>query len=116
MRSLPVLLVGLLGSLAVARARPTRDDMAVDLSAYQPASGVAVRQDDSRLRITWPMAEGEYGVLVLQFQKNQPLIEELGIARAADRPALPLLRAVNPVTFLTVGSRDLSQQGWNAFF
>jgi hypothetical protein len=116
MRPLLVLFVGLLGSMAVARAQPTRGDLAVDLSAYQPASGVAIRQDDSRLRITWPMAEGEHGVLVLQLQEKQPLIEELGIARAADRPALPLLRSVNPVTFLTVGSRDLSKQGWNAFF
>jgi hypothetical protein len=116
MRPLLVLLVGFLGSMAVTRAQPSRSDMAVDLSAYQPASGVAIRQDDSRLRITWPMAEGEHGVLVLQLNEKQPLIEELGIARAADRPATPLLRAVNPVTFVTVGSRDLSKQGWNAFF
>src|SRR5262249_14690295 len=46
----------------------------------------------------------------------EPLIEELGIARTADGAASPLLRKVNPVTFLTVGVRDLSKQGWNAFF
>src|SRR5262245_58687663 len=116
MRPLLVLFVGLVGSIAVALAQPARGDMAVDLSAYKPESGVAIRQDDSRLRITWPIAEGEHGVLVLHLKAGEPLIEELGIARAADRPAVPLLRAVNPVTFLTVGSRDLSKQGWNAFF
>lgn len=116
MRPLPVLLVGLLGSLTLAHARPTHDEPAVDLSAYRPASGVAVRQDGSRLRVTWPLAKGEYGVLVLQLQEGRPLIDELGIAPSADRPAVPLLRGIDPVTFVTVGSRDLSQQGWNAFF
>jgi len=92
------------------------DHPTVDLSAYKPASGVLVRQDGSRLRISWPMTEGEHGVLVLQLRASQPLIEELGIAQTADGQATPLLREVNPVTLLTVGVRDLSKQGWNAFF
>src|SRR5439155_793386 len=53
---------------------------------------------------------------VLQLQADQALIEELGIAKSADGPSTPLLGKVNPVTFLTVGSRDLSAQGWNVFF
>jgi hypothetical protein len=116
MRCLFVLLLGLLGSVSAARAQPSRGAIAVDLTAYKPESGVALRQDDSRLRITWPITEGEHGLLVLQLNEKEPLIEELGIAPAADRPATPLLRNVNPVTFVTVGSRDLSQQGWNVFF
>ena len=105
-----------LGALiaATAEARPPAD-VAVDLSGHKPESGVAVRQDDGRLRVTWPMAEGEYGVLVLQLRAREPLIEELGIAKTADGPVTPLLRKVNPVTFLTVGVRDLSQ-GWDTFF
>jgi hypothetical protein len=97
---------------AAARAQPP----VVDLSGHDPASGVTVRQDDTRLRLTWPIAEGEHGVLVLQLRPAQPLIEELGLARTADGPSTPLLRQVNPVTLLTVGSRDLSKQGWNVFF
>jgi hypothetical protein len=88
----------------------------VDLSAHSPDSGVSVRQEDSRLRLSWPIAEKEHGVLVLQLRPMQPLIDELGIAPTADGPSTPVLRKVNPVTLLTVGVRDLSKQGWNAFF
>ena len=89
MRCLFVLLLGLLGSVSAARAQPSRGAIAVDLTAYKPESGVALRQDDSRLRITWPITEGEHGLLVLQLNEKEPLIEELGIAPAADRPATP---------------------------
>jgi hypothetical protein len=34
----------------------------------------------------------------------------------ANGPSTALLRKVNPVTFLTVGVRDLAAQGWNVFF
>jgi hypothetical protein len=115
MRLLLWLFVGFLAwSAAPPAARA--EDVAVDFAGYDPGSGVVVRQDGTRLRLTWPAAEGEYGVLTLQLRAPEPLIEELGLARAADGPATPLLRKVNPVTFLTVGTRDLSQQGWNAFF
>jgi hypothetical protein len=87
----------------------------VDLSEYRPASGVVVRSDDARLRLTWPMSERELGVLVLQLEPTQPLIEEMGIAATASGPMTPLLRRVNPITLLTVGSRDLAQ-GWDVFF
>jgi hypothetical protein len=112
---LPYLFVaGLLGS--VAAIQPPSTDVPVDLSGHKAASGVAVHQDGTRLRLSWPMAEGEHGVLVLQLRQKEALIEELGIAGRADGPVTPLLRKVDPVTFLTVGVRDLSTQGWNAFF
>jgi hypothetical protein len=112
-----LILAGLLGALAtLTLASPATGDVVVDLSNHTPASRVAVRQDGTRLRITWPMAPGEHGVLVLQLRPQEPLIEELGIAKTADGPATPLLQKVQPVTFLTVGIRDLSQQGWNVFF
>lgn len=88
---------------------------AVDLSGYQPESGVAIRQDGTRLRVSWPLAEGEHGVLHLQLKPEEPLIEELGIAGKADGPPVVLLRKTNPVYVLTVGSRDL-KQGWDVFF
>ena len=61
------------------------------------------------------MAEGEFGVLVLQLTAGKPLIEELGIAKTADGPSVLLVRNVNPTIDLTVGVRDL-KQGWNVFF
>jgi hypothetical protein len=99
---------------AVAAEEPR--GVAVDLSAHRPACGVAVRQEGTRLHVRWPVAGREHGVLVLQLQPDRPLIEELGIAKTADGPSTALLRQVNPVTFLTVGVRDLSAQGWNVFF
>lgn len=116
MRPLYLLFAGFLGSAAAAQAQPATGVPRVDLSAHKPESGVTVRQDATQLHVTWPMSGGTYGRLVLQLQANEPLIEEMGIARTADGPANPLLRKVQPVTFLTVGVRDLSAQGWNAFF
>jgi hypothetical protein len=117
MRPLLPLLAALLGSAAAAAEPPSSArDIVVDTSAYKPGCGVAVRQDDTALRLTWPIADGEHGVLVLQLRAKEPLIEELGLAKTADGKATPLLRKVNPVTLLTVGVRDLSPQGWNAFF
>jgi hypothetical protein len=102
--------------MAAAQAQTSGSDVRVDLSAHKRESGVAVRQDGNRLRITWPLAEGQHGALTLQLAAKEPLIEELGIAKTADGPVTPLLQKVNPVTFVTVGVRDLSKQGWNVFF
>jgi hypothetical protein len=106
----------LAASCAAFWAQPCNADIDVDLSGHKPASGVAIHQDGTRLRMTWPMAEGEHGVLILQLRDKEPLIEALGNAKTADGPTSPLLRNVNPMTRLTVGIRDLSKQGWNAFF
>jgi hypothetical protein len=88
----------------------------VDVSAYRPTSGVAVRQDGTKLHLRWPITKEEYGVLVVQMRDDAPLIEEMGLAKFADGASVAILRKVNPVTFLTVGTRDLSAQGWNVFF
>ncbi len=109
------LLLAVLVFVGSAAAGRGADPVVVDLSEYKPASGVAVRQDGARLRLTWPMTEREFGVLVLHPEANQPLIEELGTAGTAAGPVTPLLRRVDPVTVLTVGTRDLTQ-GWNVFF
>jgi hypothetical protein len=102
--------------VALPPAEPITADIGVDLSGYRSASGVAVRPDGTRLRVAWPIAPGEEGILILQLRTNQPLIDELGIAQTAGGLATPLLEKVNPVTWLTVGTRDLTQQGWNVFF
>jgi hypothetical protein len=91
-------------------------EVSVDFTGYQPTSGVAIRRDEKLLRVSWPMAGREQGVLILQLRPDQPLIEELGISKAGNEAGTPLIRNINPVTFLTVGTRDLSKQGWNVFF
>jgi hypothetical protein len=116
MRFLHFFCAGIFASITgTVQAQSSTTDVAVDLSGHKSASGVVLRQDDTRLHLTWPMAEGEFGVLILQLRAREPLIEELGIAKTVDGPATPLLRQVNPVTLLTVGVRDLSK-GWDAFF
>src|SRR4051812_26384272 len=80
-------------------------DVAVDLSGYDPRCGVAVRRDGDHLRVAWPVADGETGVLVLDLRGDHPLFARLGIAREAEDAETPLLEAVEPVTFLTVGTR-----------
>jgi hypothetical protein len=114
--SRPVVGMTLACLLQAAVAAGVPEVVAVDVSAHRPACGVAVRQEGTKLHVRWPIATGEHGVLVLQLQPDRPLLEELGIARTADGPSTALLRKVNPVTFLTVGIRDLTAQGWNVFF
>ncbi|HEY1378786.1 MAG TPA: hypothetical protein VGF55_18445 [Gemmataceae bacterium] len=103
-----------LAPAAVAQA--PSGDVPIDISAHDPRLGVTVRRDGSQLRLTWPMAENEFGALTLRFRGTEPLIEELGTATTAAGPTVPILRGLTPVTFLTVGTRDLSAQGWNVFF
>ncbi len=117
MQTTHVLAVGFLGALAgLPLPAGSAAEVKADFSAYRPASGVAVRQDGTRLRVRWPIADGEHGALVLQLRPTEPLIEEIGIAPNGDGASVPLLRQVNPVTLLTVGVRDLSKQGWDVFF
>src|SRR5262249_39662765 len=53
----------------------------------------------------WPISEKEVGRLVLDLRPGQPLIDSLGIAAGASDQAV-LLRGVEPVVFLTVGTRQ----------
>lgn len=107
-------LVFLLLGLSACGVGRAGEPIPVNLSGYQPDSGVSVRQDGTRLQMTWSLMERESGVLVLRLETGQPLIDELGITSKATE-STTLVRQVNPVTVLTVGSRDLTQ-GWNVFF
>jgi hypothetical protein len=79
-------------------------------------SGVTVEQSEKELHVTWPMSAGENGVVVFSLDEKKPLIESLGIA-AKGQGTKVVLRTLNPVTLLTVGSRDSKNpQGWGAFF
>jgi hypothetical protein len=114
MPPLHFLFAGLFASLTATQAQTP--PVAVDLTGYKRGSGVAVRQEGNRLRIGWPIAQGEHGVVVLQLRADEPLLEMLGIARTAGGPAIALVSKVDPGTLVTVGTRDLSTQGWNVFF
>src|SRR5687767_382401 len=55
----------------------------IDLSRYSSASAVEIRAEANRLRVSWPMGEGEFGRLTLNLTTNGPLIESFGIAASA---------------------------------
>ena len=85
-------------------------------STFAADSGVVLEQGEAQLRVTWPMSAEENGVAVFSLDEGKPLIESLGVAPKG-QPATVVMRTLNPVTLLTVGSRDSKNpQGWGAFF
>ena len=79
-------------------------------------SGVQVEEAGGRVRVTWPISEGEAGSAVFSLDPEAPLIESLGVATPGGA-ATTVAKGLDPVTHLTVGSRDLSKPaGWVAFF
>src|SRR4051794_35029325 len=77
----------------------------VDLTGYRPECGIGVRHEGDRLTIDWPMDRGEHGRLALDLREGRPLGASLGIASDASGSATAILGGVEPVTFVTVGSR-----------
>src|SRR5437870_8059155 len=86
------------------------------INSFAAGSGVALQKSEMQVRVTWPISAEESGVAVFSLDETKPLIESLGIG-AKGRPATVVMKALNPVTLLTVGSRDSKNpQGWGAFF
>src|SRR5438132_3798254 len=96
-----LIVVPLLGPISIAAAR-TID---VDLSGYASNCGVEVERQGERLLVRWPMGGDEAGRLTLDLRPGQPLIESLGIAASPSKSTV-LLRAVEPLVFVTVGTRQ----------
>src|SRR5206468_141679 len=79
-------------------------------------SSVVLEKGEVQLQVTWPISAEESGVAVFNLDEAKPLIESLGIA-AKGQPLTVVMQALNPVTLLTVGSRESKNpQGWGAFF
>ncbi|AMV40055.1 hypothetical protein [Planctomyces sp. SH-PL62] len=79
-------------------------------------SGVQVDEAEGLVRVTWTISPDESGSAVFSLDPEKPLIESLGVATDGEA-AKPVATGLNPVTFLTVGSRDLKNPaGWVAFF
>ena len=110
MRSILFALFASVANVAAAQAIP------IDLAAYRAESGVMIRQDGTRMRLEWPIENRDRGVLVLQLAPEAPLIDSLALARDSDDSASAVIQQVNPTWNLTVGTRNLEPQGWNAFF
>lgn len=78
----------------------------VDLSHYRGDCGVLVQRETDRLAISWPTAASgpERGRLVIDLRRGAPLIASLGVQQAST-DVREILRAIDPVTFVTVGTR-----------
>ncbi len=86
------------------------------INLFAAGSGVALEKSEMQLHVTWPLSAEESGVAVFSLDQTRPLIESLGIT-VKGRPSTVVMKALNPVTLLTVGSRDSENpQGWGAFF
>ena len=85
-------------------------------SALAAESGVLLERGEKQLRVTWPMSAEENGVAVFSLDEKKSLIASVGVATKGQL-ATVVMRGLNPVTLLTVGSRDSTNpQGWGAFF
>jgi len=106
-------IVMLLTTAGVATA-----EVRVDLSAYRREAGIDVQQQGQRIRIEWPMDADDMGGMTLEPGGGLPLIAELSDRlKREDHPTTPIVKNLDPVFLLTVGTRDLHQaSGWVAFF
>ncbi len=109
------LLAALLGAPLTALASTP-----IDLSAYQKDCEVRIEAWNGNLRLAWPSADRETAEITLDFSGTAPLIESIAIKKPGAN-AEPILKAVDPVFFLTVGERRANDekspdQKWETFF
>src|SRR5262249_42964626 len=81
------------------------DEVPVDLSGFKPDSGVEVTRDGGRLSLAWPMGEAEFGRLIFKLRSGQPGLMSLGTSRTSAADIDQVLSEVEPLSFLTVGTR-----------
>src|SRR5687767_14643306 len=109
------ILAALLGApLAVPASTP------IDLSAYHIDCEVRVEGWNGNLRLAWPTGDRDTAEVTLDFSGTQPLIQSLAIKKPGTA-AEPILTAVDPAFFLTVGERRATDekspdQKWEVFF
>ena len=71
----------------------------VDLTQYDPACGVTLRQEGDHLKANWGAADGTRCVAEFSLQPGMPLLRSLEIA------GRPLAAQVQPVFLITTGAR-----------
>jgi hypothetical protein len=92
--------------LAALAAAPTNAQIPVDRSGYRSECGVGVEVEGPRISVSWPIADGEHGRLVLDLRRGEALFENLGMSPTPQGEVVPILTKVDPVTFITAGSRE----------
>jgi hypothetical protein len=96
-------------------ATPLLAQIHVDLKQFDPKSGVTAIVKGDQLEVEWPTGTQEFGKVIVDLRKGQPLIYSLGIGPKAQLKTIA--QHLDPAIILTIGKRDLvSQNGWNIFF
>ena len=109
-------------SLARCEVVHAQHNIDVDLSGYSADCGVAARVDDRSLNVAWTMAENEFGRVAFDLRPGRPLIRSFRIGSKLADPGETIIEGVEPVTFVTVGSRQAppgrppEMSIWNVFF
>ncbi len=86
-------------------------DVAVDLSGFRASKAgepaVVARHDGERLDVSWPSASGETSTrLSFDLRPGAPLIKSIGVIKGPPNgPVNPVVTGLDPVFFVTVGSR-----------
>jgi hypothetical protein len=107
-------------AVLVSAGQAAPADTPIDLSGYQQDCEVRLEGWDGHLRLAWPMAEGETGVVTLDLSGERPLVESLATKKTGGE-AETILSGVDPIWFLTVGERRAAdekppEQKWEVFF
>ena len=87
----------------------------VSLKEFSTKNGAKVQVSKNNLSVSWQTENNKRGEVVINLERNQPLIHELNVLNG--NITTSIVKNVNPIFVLTVGKRDLiSQNGWNIFF
>ncbi|MDG2213394.1 MAG: hypothetical protein P8M70_06180 [Verrucomicrobiota bacterium] len=81
----------------------------VDTKSYDPASGVEVEVAGESLVMRWDTPEGSTE-LTLNISGQGALVRSIAVAPGNGNPVV-VLRAIDPVTVLSIGQRDLKKRG-----
>lgn len=117
----PRILLSVLALVTLTGSVPAADPLPVDLSHYQKNCGVQVEHAGQTLRITWPMPDRQTGMILFNLTSQQALIQTIGIGKE-NGPVSPLLQSIDPVTYVTVGTRQVPAgrppqlSEWSVFF
>ena len=114
---------GILAAFVLVTARFCFAAVPVAMDGYLAECGVEVRQAGERLSVVWGLGDGKSGEMRFDLRGTGPLIEAL-IARPAKeaiKEGHPALKNLDPVVFVTVGSRKPPadkppDQKWMVFF
>lgn len=92
----------------------------IDLAKYQTDCQVKVKAYNGQLIVSWPAAENETAEVAIDLSSGGPIFKQM-LVRQANGTIGECLAGVDPVWFLTVGSRKLVEERpageqWQVFF